>query len=79
MLLGVIDYLTKFIEESMKMKQVQPKFKNLFPHSVLDAYTFRQLEKYKVDFARTNNYKTLTIPYLQRKLNDEEIKKKSTS
>jgi hypothetical protein len=55
-----------------------PKFKNLFPHSEPDAYKLRQVEKYKVNFARTSHYRDSAIPYLQRKLNVEEMEKKTT-
>ena len=56
-----------------------PKFKNLFPLSEPDPYNFRSVEKYEVNFARTDHYRDSTIPYLQRKLNDEHRNKNVNS
>jgi hypothetical protein len=56
-----------------------PKFKNLFPLSEPEPYNFRSVEKYEVNFARTDHYRDSTIPYLQRKLNDEHRNKNVNS
>ena len=47
---------------------------NLFPLNPHVPLNLRITEKYKVYFARTQNYKTSTVPYCQRLLNADYIK-----
>ena len=51
-----------------------PKHKSMFPISedyISNPHNLRNMEKYKVNFARTSRYKQSFIPYMQSKLNVE--------
>ena len=54
-----------------------PRNKRLFPfHPVQSEYSFRERERYQVNFARTSAYQNSTIPFCQRLLNSY-VKQKS--
>ena len=48
------------------------KVTNLLPVNIKNTKNTRNHEKYKVNFAKTERYKTSTIPSLQRMLNEQE-------
>ena len=61
----------KFAKSCVKNEKV----KSFFPINIQNRIT-RNPEKFKVNFARTKRYGNLTIPTMQRLMNNEELKKK---
>jgi hypothetical protein len=61
-----------FAKRCLRNKQTAKMFP-LNPDALLDL---RHTEKYKVNFARTENYKSSAVPYCQRLLNKDNIDQK---